>query len=96
MGVDHWVLYNIPGEVTGFAEGEIPEGASEGPNITGRLGYQGPCPMPGENPHYYEFTLIATNLEPGHFPPEMTRDAILGELEEAAIAATSIVGRSGR
>ncbi len=52
--------------------------------------------MPGEHPHYYEFTLIATNLEPDHFTPKMTRTAILGELEKAAIAATSIVGRYGR
>lgn len=96
MGVDHWVLYNIPASATGIAEGEIPEGALQGPNITGQLGYQGPCPMPGENAHYYEFTLIATSLGLDHFEAGLTRDEILAGLEETAIAATSIVGRYGR
>lgn len=96
MGVDHWVLYNIPADAIGMAEGEIPEGALQGPNITGQLGYQGPCPLPGENAHYYEFTLIATSLELGHFESGLTRDAILADLEETAIAATSVVGRYGR
>jgi Raf kinase inhibitor-like YbhB/YbcL family protein len=96
MGVDHWVLYNIPAAANGFAEGEIPDGALQGPNITGRMGYQGPCPTPGENAHYYEFTLIATSLDLGHFEEGLTRDEILSQLEETAIAATSFVGRFGR
>jgi len=96
MGVSHWVMYNIPANVSSIAEGEVPTGSAEGPNITGKLGYQGPCPLPGENAHYYEFTLIATNLEADHFAVGLDRKEILGQLEEAAIAATSIVGRYGR
>ena len=59
----HWVLFNIPGNIT-----ELPEkilaskiGATDGINSAGKRGYIGPCPPPGM--HRYFFTLYALNIK---------------------------------
>lgn len=57
----HWVLCNIPPDVTGLAEGtggqDLPPGTIEGLNDWKRLGYGGPCPPIGR--HRYFFKLYA-------------------------------------
>ena len=47
----HWVVWNIPADSTGLAEGvsnagEIPDGTRQGVNSGGEVGYLGPCPPP--------------------------------------------------
>ncbi len=64
----HWVLYNLPPQTAGLAEGIPPNerlsgGAAQGRNDFGRIGYGGPCPPPGK-PHRYIFTLYALDLAP--------------------------------
>jgi Raf kinase inhibitor-like YbhB/YbcL family protein len=64
--ITHWVLYNIPGDMT-----EIPEGSTNadlmqkkivpGLNIAGQPGYAAPCPPLGT--HHYEFRIYALDLE---------------------------------
>lgn len=64
MGVfTHWVIYNLPAEMTGLPEGVPPDAYSQGRNSFGRVGYNGPCPPPGR-PHRYNFTLLALDLPP--------------------------------
>jgi Raf kinase inhibitor-like YbhB/YbcL family protein len=57
----HWVLYDIPPDARGLAEGvgrgTLPPGAREGANDFGRRGYGGPCPPKGR--HRYVFTLFS-------------------------------------
>jgi Raf kinase inhibitor-like YbhB/YbcL family protein len=57
----HWVLFNIPADLTGLPHGVtadvLPAGAREGLNDWKRLGYGGPCPRIGR--HRYVFTLYA-------------------------------------
>jgi Raf kinase inhibitor-like YbhB/YbcL family protein len=58
----HWVLYNIPPNVTRLEEGasrgpELPAGAVEGLNDWKREGYGGPCPPVGR--HRYVHKLYA-------------------------------------
>lgn len=48
----HWVLFNIPIDVRGLAEGlplqeVLPNDAHQGMNDFHRVGYGGPCPPPG-------------------------------------------------
>ena len=96
LGVVHWVLYDIPVEVSGFDEGEVPEGATAGKNITGQLGYLGPCPDVGDKPHHHEFMLIALSTEPGNLPKDMTGAEFMAAIQDYAIGATSFVGRYAR
>lgn len=59
----HWVIWNIPAQAAGLAEGvakaEVLEnGARQGRNDFKRVGYGGPCPPPGKA-HRYFFKLYA-------------------------------------
>lgn len=65
----HWVLFNIPAEVTELAEGAgdpktglIPE-AIQGRNDFGSPGYGGACPPEGHGDHRYQFKLFALKTE---------------------------------
>ncbi len=61
----HWVVYDIPGNVTEFPEGIFVKnlGAVEGINSWGssRRGYGGPCPPSGI--HRYFFKLYALDVD---------------------------------
>lgn len=50
----HWVLINIPADVTDFPAGvsDFPSGVVTGKNSWGRAQYDGPCPPQGSNHHY--------------------------------------------
>lgn len=60
---DHWVLFNLPVDTRELHEGlvsheTLPNGAIQGLNSWGRVGYNGPCPPKGSN-HRYFFKLYA-------------------------------------
>ena len=59
----HWVLYNLPADIFGLAEGFRVErqenwDGMRGRNSFGNLQYEGPCPPQGETHRYY-FRLFA-------------------------------------
>jgi Raf kinase inhibitor-like YbhB/YbcL family protein len=63
----HWVLYNLPAGTRSLPEGlpalgHLPDGALQGRNDFGEIGYGGPCPPPG-SPHHYVFTLYALDAK---------------------------------
>jgi Raf kinase inhibitor-like YbhB/YbcL family protein len=70
----HWLMYDIPASVSSLPErvppqATLPNGAKQGENDMGTIGYFGPEPPPGEL-HRYVFTLYALavdslGLEPG-------------------------------
>jgi Raf kinase inhibitor-like YbhB/YbcL family protein len=77
----HWVLYDLSPEANNLAEGtvkqpDLPNGARQGRNDFGKIGYNGPCPPPGK-PHRYFFKLYALdsklNLKPGARKQEVER-----------------------
>lgn len=53
---DHWLVWNMPPDTKGIAEGEKPKGVV-GKNTGGQFGYQGPCPP--DRQHRYFFKLYA-------------------------------------
>lgn len=63
----HWLIYNIPAEVSELPEGmpsdtEMADGSRQGQTSWSTVGYRGPCPPPGA-PHTYVFTLYALDTE---------------------------------
>jgi Raf kinase inhibitor-like YbhB/YbcL family protein len=58
----HWVLYNLPADAVGLADGvsQLPAGTREGTNDWKRTGYGGPCPPIGR--HRYFFKLYALDV----------------------------------
>jgi Raf kinase inhibitor-like YbhB/YbcL family protein len=54
----HWVIWNIPATAqslpAGVAkDGQLPEGARQGRNSFGKVGYNGPCPPAGQTHRYF-------------------------------------------
>src|SRR5882672_6059489 len=85
-GVNHWVAYGIPADVTGFAEGEVskPSPKYVGGKSTQGVGfYSGPCTPPAVQPHHYTFVLVATDFEPKELPPGLTKDEVTAKIVPA-------------
>jgi Raf kinase inhibitor-like YbhB/YbcL family protein len=61
----HWVLYNIPLNTTGLAEGvaDLPTGTAEGVNDWKRPGYGGPCPPIGSHRYFHKLYALDTVLQ---------------------------------
>ena len=94
----HWLLYNVPCEMTALPQGippdaELPDGSKHGKNNWGRPGYGGPCP-PGDT-HRYFFKLYAldTALE---LPPGAGNEAIVQAMGGHILAQTSLMGLYSR
>jgi Raf kinase inhibitor-like YbhB/YbcL family protein len=66
-GFWHWVVVNIPANVTelplGAGSGKLPAGALMTRTDFGKPGYGGPCPPEGDHPHRYLFTVFAVKTE---------------------------------
>jgi len=95
----HWVLYNVPANITELQEGvekqeQLTSGALQGRNDFHKAGYGGPCPPPGK-PHRYFFKLYALdtklNLKAGGTKPDLER-AMKGHI----LVDTELMGRYGR
>jgi Raf kinase inhibitor-like YbhB/YbcL family protein len=60
----HWVVFNIPANITQFEAGlpagdVLPNGALQGQNGRRSVAYLGACPPAGSPPHHYTFQLWA-------------------------------------
>ena len=69
-GFWHWVVVNIPANVTELkldagnpSAGLLPKGALQTRTDFGKPGYGGPCPPEGHGPHRYQFTVFAVKEE---------------------------------
>ncbi|PPI21474.1 YbhB/YbcL family Raf kinase inhibitor-like protein [Rathayibacter sp. AY1B1] len=60
-GIHHWVLVDIPKEVTELAAGTTDVGRPA-LNDLGSLAYAGAAPPPGDRPHRYLFTVHALGV----------------------------------
>lgn len=68
----HWIIYNIPPDELEFTENvekdkTLPNGARQGVNDAGKIGYTGPCPPSGTHRYFFRiYALDSTlDLEPG-------------------------------
>lgn len=94
----HWVLWNVRGEVRaipgGIATEPAPDaldGARQGQNGFGNVGYAGPCPPEDDGPHTYRFRLFALDgaldLEPG-----ATGDDLLAAIDGVTVEGATLTG----
>jgi Raf kinase inhibitor-like YbhB/YbcL family protein len=88
-GFVHWVLYNIPAQITSLPEGV--KDYTQGNNDFGKAGYGGPMPPNGHGPHRYYFWLLAlkeeTKLEPG-----LGMGELLAKVEPITAGMNRLVG----
>lgn len=60
----HWVLYDLPPDSSGLAEGvtQLPSGTREGTNDWKRTGYGGPCPPIGRHRYFHKLYALDVTL----------------------------------
>ncbi len=95
----HWIIYDIPPDLPGLPEGvprqrELENGALQGINDFGVIGYRGPCPPPGK-PHRYFFILRALDTVL-HLDPGTTRAELEEALKGHVLGETKLMGTYGR
>ena len=85
----HWLVFNLPPTTTSLSEGisshrGLPDGARQGRNGSGGIGYTGPCP-PGRSPHHYVFNLyvLDTSLD---LPAASSKDQLIKAMAGHVIA----------
>jgi Raf kinase inhibitor-like YbhB/YbcL family protein len=91
----HWVLFNIPATVRQLGEGatsqeRLQNGALQGKNDFGRIGYGGPCPPRGPA-HRYRFTLYAMD-KPLDLKPSASKKHVLDAIKGHILAQGQLVG----
>ncbi len=96
----HWMVINIPKDVTGIEEGasrrKMPSGSMELKNSFGDIGYGGPQPPKGTGDHPYVVTVYALNVEKLELGTSPTLSAFKKALEGKVIESASITGMYGR
>ena len=91
----HWLVYNIPPDVSGLPEGviqqpQLDDGTLQGLNDNAEIGYTGPFPPPGEK-HRYAFVLYALDA-PLALGPGAVREQVLAAMEGHILASAELVG----
>lgn len=87
----HWAVAEIDPSTSSLDPAMLPIGAVQGVNDFGTVGYGGPCPPRGDDPHRYVFTVHALdremNLESG-----FSADELRQALDGAEIARGRLIG----
>jgi Raf kinase inhibitor-like YbhB/YbcL family protein len=94
-GFPHWVIFNIPAQSRNLAgelatDAKLPDGAVQGKNGFGKIGYRGPAPPAGK-PHHYHFTIYAldTTLD---MQPGANRAQVLEAMKGHIVAEGTLIG----
>jgi len=98
----HWVVYNIPANVSSLPAGAgdpkkslLPSGALEGRTDFGDPGYGGPCPPPGK-PHRYYVRVYALKVEKLEVPADATAAFVAFSVRMHTLATAELMGTYGR
>ena len=91
----HWVLYDLPADVrelaAGIAHDELLQnGAKQGKNDFGKIGYGGPCP-PNGPAHRYYFKLYALD-QMTSLQPKATKQQLLDAMKGHVLAQAELMG----
>lgn len=89
---DHWVVFNIPPDMTEIVEGEAPLGI-HGTSTSGHTTYHGPCPPDRE--HRYFFKLFALDIMLD-LPPGAAKREVEQAMTGHVLAQAELVGRYER
>jgi len=94
----HWVIYNIPPEVTKLDEHIKPEkefstGMRQGNNDWPKIGYGGPCPPSGTHRYYFKLYAVDAllNLKPG-----VTKAQVLQAIKGHVLAEAQLMAKYRR
>ena len=89
----HWLLYNLPVDISGLPEGvtaaNLPAGVREGLNDWKRTGYGGACPPIGRHRYFHKLYALDTVLEDLNKP---TKAQLESAMKGHILAQAQLVG----
>ena len=94
----HWVIYNLPSNIHELAENVpsseiLPNGAKQGRNDFGKIGYGGPCPPGGTHRYYFKIYALSAEL---NVTAGITKSELLKEMEAYILSEGQLMGRYKR
>lgn len=94
----HWVIYNIPPNVTKFDENmprekEFKNGMRQGSNDWPKIGYGGPCPPSGTHRYYFKLYALDTMLG---LKPGATKAQLIQAMKGHILAEAQLMGKYSR
>ena len=96
----HWIVYNIPSDVSSLPEaipaaGTLESGARQGMTSFRRVGYGGPCPLFGTRRYYFQ--VYAVNAMVDKLEPQgATKREIMKAIEGRILAKGLLMGKYQR
>lgn len=98
----HWLLWDVPVDRRTIPEAvpqgetvDALDGARQGTNSAGQVGYVGPCPPRGDGPHTYRFSLSALDTRLG-VEAGAKRPTVDAAIEGHVLAKTRLTGEFDR
>jgi Raf kinase inhibitor-like YbhB/YbcL family protein len=94
----HWVIYNLPADINELSE-NIPtleilqNGAKQGRNDFGNIGYGGPCPPGGTHRYYFKIYALSDELD---IRTGITKSKLLKAMEGRILSEGQLMGRYER
>ncbi len=94
----HWVIYNIPVSVVELPDNIPPSqrlsnGAVQGKNSLGKIGYGGPCPPSGTHRYFFKIYALDKILD---LPVGATKEELLRAIKGHILAEGQIYGKYSR
>ncbi len=90
---DHWVLFNIPPNVTEIPENSTPTGAVLGKNSWGRAEYGGPAPPSGIHRYFFKLYALDTAL---NLPAGASKAQVESAAQGHILAEATLMGKYTR
>jgi Raf kinase inhibitor-like YbhB/YbcL family protein len=94
----HWVMYNLPAEMTFLNPGagnegsdRLPKGVVLGMTDFGTRGYGGPCPPVGHGPHRYIITVHALGTDVLDVAPDASPALVGYHINANTLARASLI-----
>lgn len=97
-GFTHWMLYNVPANVT-----EIPENIPEGPRVSGlgmqgkndagKIGYMGPCPPSGTHRYFIRLFALEGELK---LAPAASAEEVQSAIHDHILEQAELMGTYAR
>lgn len=90
----HWIIFNLPAGTRNLKEHVmerevLDNGAMQGLNDFGRIGYGGPCPPGGTHRYYYKMYAMDIKLD---LPPQTRRNELLEAIDGHILDQGQIMG----
>jgi len=94
----HWVLFNLPEETREISENvprekTLHDGASQGINGFGKIGYGGPCPPSGTHRYYFKIYALDKKLE---LDPGANKTMLLDAMQGHILGKGQLMGKYKR